>query len=99
MNIYVGNLSYQTTEDDLRTVFLNHGEVTTVAIITDRYSGRSRGFGFVEMAGDDEARSAIEAVDGTEVQGRQLRVNEAKPRGPSGGGGGGGGDGGDRGRW
>ncbi|MCH8332436.1 RNA-binding protein [Candidatus Sumerlaeota bacterium] len=92
MNIYVGNLSYQTSEDDLRAAFAAHGEVTSVAIITDRYSGQSRGFGFVEMANAEEAKTAISTLDGTDLSGRQLKVNEARPRADRGGGGGGGGD-------
>ena len=106
MNIYVGNLSYQTTEDDLRSAFADHGEVSSVAIITDKYSGQSKGFGFVEMADDAGAKAAIAALDGTDFQGRQVKVNEARPRAErgSGGGGGGGGDrggggGGGRNRW
>ena len=92
MNIYVGNLSYQTSEDDLRAAFAAHGEVTSVAIISDRYSGQSRGFGFVEMANAEEAKTAISTLDGTDLSGRQLKVNEARPRADRGGGGGGGGD-------
>jgi RNA recognition motif-containing protein len=104
MNIYVGNLSYQTTEGDLRTAFEVHGEVSSSAVITDRETGRSKGFGFVEMADDSEAKAAISALDGSEFQGRQIKVNEARPRAerPSGGGGGGrggGGGGGRRDRW
>ena len=105
MNIYVGNLSYQTTEDDLRSAFADHGEVSSVAIITDKYSGQSKGFGFVEMADDAGAKAAIAALDGTDFQGRQVKVNEARPRAERGsGGGGGGGDrggggGGGRNRW
>lgn len=103
MNIYVGNLSYQTTEDELREAFGAHGEVTSVAIITDRFSGQSKGFGFVEMSDDEGAKTAIGALDGTDVSGRQIKVNEARPRAErSGGGGGDGGgrDGGGRGnRW
>jgi len=92
MNIYVGNLSYQTSEDDLRAAFAAHGEVTSVAIISDRYSGQSRGFGFVEMANAEEAKTAISTLDGTDLSGRQLKVNEARPRADRGGEGGGGGD-------
>lgn len=106
MNIYVGNLSYQTTDGDLRTAFKAHGEVSSVAIITDKETGRSKGFGFVEMANDAEARAAIKGMDGAELQGRQIKVNEARPRTerPAGGGGGGfrregGGGGGRRDRW
>jgi RNA recognition motif-containing protein len=96
MNIYVGNLSYSTSEDDLRTAFGNHGEVTSAAVIKDRETGRSKGFGFVEMASDDEAREAMNNLNGTELQGRQIKVNEARPREerPRGGGGRGGGFGG-----
>lgn len=97
MNIYVGNLSYQTTEDDLRDAFGAHGEVTSAAVIRDKYSDQSKGFGFVEMANDSEARAAIEALDGTEIMGRQVKVNEARPRPERGSGGGGGGGRGPRG--
>ena len=91
MKIYVGNLSYETTADELRGMFGQHGEVTDVHMPTDRETGRPRGFAFVEMSSDDEGRAAMQALDGTEVGGRALRVNEARPRGdrPSGGGGGG----------
>jgi cold-inducible RNA-binding protein len=77
--IYVGNLSYQTTENDLTGLFEQVGEVHSVSIITDRDTGRSKGFGFVEM-GDDEAEKAISQFNGTEVNGRALTVNEARPR-------------------
>ena len=90
MNIYVGNLSYDMTEAELRTAFTAHGEVDSVRIITDRDSGRSKGFGFVEMPNDDEARTAIDALNGTELKGREVKVNEARPRqerSPRGGGG------------
>lgn len=80
MNIYVGNLSYGTTDDDLRAAFAAYGTVTSARVITDRDTGRSRGFGFVEMADQGEARAAIEALNQTELQGRQLRINEARPR-------------------
>ena len=90
-NIYVGNLAYSTTEDELREAFENHGEVSSAAIIMDRETGRSKGFGFVEMPSDEEAEGAIAAMDGNELGGRQLRVNEARPRGERSGGGGGGG--------
>lgn len=79
-NIYVGNLSYDTTEDGLRAAFAAHGEVNSVNIITDRYSGRSRGFAFVEMANDEEATTAIAALNGQPLDGRELRVDEARPR-------------------
>ena len=87
MNIYVGNLSYSTTDDDLREVFAAHGAVDSARVIMDRETHQSRGFGFVEMTNDDEARTAIEAVDGTELGGRNLKVNEARPREDRGGGG------------
>jgi RNA recognition motif-containing protein len=99
MNIYVGNLSYQTAEDDLREIFGAHGEVTSTAVIRDKYSDQSKGFGFVEMSDDNGAKAAIEALDGTEFMGRQIKVNEARPReerGPRGGGGGDRGGGGRR---
>ncbi len=84
--LYVGNLSYQTQEFDLRDHFANYGEVVSANIVTDRDTGRSRGFGFVEMATQDEATAAQNALDGQELDGRQLRVNEAKPRNDSRGG-------------
>ena len=80
MKIYVGNLSWNAEESDLRDAFSAHGEVTSVQIITDRESGRSRGFAFVEMENDEEAKAAIAAVDNKEIDGRQVKVNEAKPR-------------------
>ena len=80
MRIYVSNQSWQTDENELREPFAPHGEVVSAQIITDRESGRSRGFGFVEMENDEEAKAAIDAVNGNEVGGRQLKVNEAKPR-------------------
>jgi RNA recognition motif-containing protein len=99
-NIYVGNLSYEATEDDLRQAFSQHGEVSSVAIIKDKMTGRSRGFGFVEMADKNQAQAAISALNLTEVRGRAITVNEARPKGEGGGGGGGGrgGFGGGRGR-
>jgi RNA recognition motif-containing protein len=78
--IYVGNLNYRTTEDTLRTHFEQFGEVASVSIIVDRYSGQSKGFGFVEMSNPSDASAAIEALNGRELDGRQLRVNEANPR-------------------
>ncbi len=96
-NIYVGNLSYDTTEEELRSVFAEHGEVVNVNIITDRETGRPRGFGFVEMADAEQGRAAIEQVNGRDVGGRNLTVNEAKPRADRSRGGGGGG--GRRDRW
>lgn len=80
MNIYVGNLSYGVTEDELREMFGKFGEVTSVNLISDKYSGQSKGFGFVEMAVQSEAEAAIKALDGNPVKGRNLRVNEARPR-------------------
>lgn len=80
MNIYVGNLPYSTTEDDLRAAFESHGEVTSCNIIIDKFSGRSKGFGFVEMSDDSAASAAIEALDGSEMGGRTLKVNQARPR-------------------
>ena len=91
--IYVGNMSYNTSEDTLRQLFAQYGEVASVNVITDRYTGRAKGFGFVEMATDDAARAAMAALNGREVDGRQMKVNEAndKPRDSDRGGGGGGG--------
>jgi len=88
--IYVGNLPYSATEDELRELFGAHGEVESVNLITDRETGRPRGFGFVEMASEG-ADAAIQAINGTEMGGRSLNVNEARPRREGGGGGGGGG--------
>jgi RNA recognition motif-containing protein len=80
MNIYVGNLSYGMTEDELRDAFAAHGEVSSVKILTDRETGRSRGFGFVEMPNQAEGETAIAQLNGKDVGGRPLRVNEARPR-------------------
>ena len=80
MKIYVGNLSWTADENELRDAFAAHGEVTSLQVITDRETGRSRGFAFVEMANDAEAQNAISAVNNKEIDGRQLKVNEAKPR-------------------
>jgi len=80
MNIYVGNLRYNLTEEALKTVFEEFGEVTSVKIIRDRFSGESKGFGFVEMVSDDDAKKAIAELNGKDVDGRALRVNEARPR-------------------
>lgn len=113
INIYVGNLSFKTTEDEVRDLFAQHGDVDRVSLVTDRETGRPRGFGFVEMRDAGQGRAAIEALNGIELGGRTLTINEAKPRaerpaggggrGGYGGGGGGGGRGGDRGerrpRW
>ena len=89
MNIYVGNLSFQTTADQLRELFAPYGEVTRAQMVSDRDTGRSRGFGFVEMSSG--GAEAIAALNGKQVDGRTLTVNEAKPREDRGGGGGGGG--------
>ncbi len=80
MQIYVGNMSYQMTEDSLSAVFAEFGEVSKTVIISDRETGRAKGFGFVTMNNDEEAKSAIEALNEKEIDGRTLRVNEAKPR-------------------
>ena len=101
MNIYVGNLSFDTDDEELESTFASHGEVASARVIMDRFSGRSRGFGFVEMPDDSNAEAAIQALNGKEVNGRPLTVNEAKPREDrrgGGGGDGGGGGGGER-RW
>ena len=84
MNIYIGNLSFNTTEENLRKAFQAYGEVTTVNVITDKFSGESRGFAFVEMTGKSEAIAAISGMNGQELDGRSLKVNEAKPREQSG---------------
>ena len=96
-NIFVGNLSYQTTEDDLHSAFSSFGAVERVSIIRDRETGQSRGFGFVEMPNGEEAEKAIQAMNGRELSGRALNVNEARPREERGGGGRGFGGGGNRG--
>ena len=105
MEIYVGNLSYDTSESSLREMFERFGDVSRATVVTDRITGRSRGFGFVAMDNSDQARAAIESLNGTNLDGRPLTVNEARPRQPragarSGGGGygsgGSGGYGGDR---
>lgn len=104
MKLYVGNMSFNTTESSLEALFSNYGAVQEVAIVTDRDTGRPRGFGFITME-DEGARAAIEALNGNEFEGRSLTVNEAKPRENRGGGGGGGGGrgrgggGGGGGRW
>ncbi len=92
--LYVGNLSYQVDSSELEQLFGQHGQVVSAQIINDRDTGRSKGFGFVEMANDDEAEAAIAALNGQEHGGRALTVNEARPREDRGGGGGGGGRGG-----
>jgi len=94
MNIYVGNLPYSATDDQLNTMFSEYGTVDSARVIMDRDSGRSKGFGFVEMSSDTDAQAAIEALNGQDQDGRPLTVNEARPRadrGSRGGGGGGGG--------
>jgi len=89
--LYVGNLSYETSQADLEGLFGAHGTVESAQIINDRDTGRSKGFAFVEMSSDDEAQSAMTALNGQDCSGRALKVNEAKPRESGGGGGGGGG--------
>jgi cold-inducible RNA-binding protein len=98
-NIFVGNLSFNTNEDELRQAFEAYGQVDRVAIMTDRDTGRSRGFGFVEMANNDDGEKAIAALNGAQIGGRTINVNEARPKNDrfGGGGGGGGRDRGDRG--
>jgi RNA recognition motif-containing protein len=96
MKLYVGNLSFKTTEGQLQDLFASHGQVTSASLVMDRETGRPRGFGFVEMPNDAEANAAIAALNGKNVDGRDLTVNEAKPR--EGGGGGGRGFGGGGGR-
>ena len=91
--LYVGGLAYAVTEDELKTMFAEHGTVTSAVVIKDRETGQSKGFGFVEMSSEEECTKAISALNGTEVSGRTLTVNEARPqeeRRPGGGGGGGG---------
>ena len=80
MNIYVGNLSREVTDEDLRQEFSAFGEVSSATVIKDRYTGESRGFGFVEMTAKDEANAAIKALNGKELKGRVIKVNEARPR-------------------
>ena len=88
MNIYVGNLSWNLKDQDLSNLFASHGEVVSAKIVTDKFTNRSKGFGFVEMANDAEAQAAITALNGSEVDGRNIVVNESRPK-PEGGGGGG----------
>ncbi len=78
--LYVGNLSYATTDQELQELFAQHGTVQSANVVTDRYAGRSRGFGFVEMGSGEEAQRAIEALNGTDFKGRNLVVNEARPK-------------------
>jgi RNA recognition motif-containing protein len=80
MNIYVGNLDFKVNENDLETLFGEYGAVSSAKVITDRYSGRSKGFGFVTMDDDDEAKSAIDKLNGTTFKNREMVVNEARPR-------------------
>jgi len=96
INIYVGNLPFSTTDTELEDMFSQFGQITRAAVITDRETGRSRGFGFVEMENDEEGKKAIEEMNEKDFDGRQLTVNEARPRAPrpAGGGGYGGGGGG-----
>jgi RNA recognition motif-containing protein len=91
MNIYVGNLSWNLKDQDLQNLFASHGEVASAKIVTDKFTNRSKGFGFVEMPNDDQAQAAIAALNGTEVDGRNIVVNESrpKPEGERSGGGGG----------
>ncbi|MFM7275578.1 MAG: RNA recognition motif domain-containing protein [Gammaproteobacteria bacterium] len=96
MNIYVGNLSYQTNDQDLRSAFEAFGKVSRATVIMDRETGRSKGFGFVEMPNNAEAEEAIRSMNGRSVDGRNIRVNQAEERKPREGGGGGGGPGGPR---
>jgi len=110
-NIFVGNLDFNTSEDELRQLFATYGQVDRVSIMTDRDTGRSRGFGFVEMTNAEDGEKAIAAINGTQINGRTLNVNEARPKteraggggrdrgGPGGGRGGRGGGGGGRNRW
>jgi len=104
MKLYVGNLSYDTSEDRLRELFSEHGDVASASLVMDRDTGRPRGFGFVEFNDDAQAKAAMEALNGKSIDGRDLTVNEARPRTGGGGGrggygGGGGGGGGRRGGW
>ena len=102
-NIYVGGIPYSTTEGQLKEIFAEYGSVESARVITDKFTGRSRGFGFVEMSSGGEAQKAIEALNGTEIEGRTLTVNEARPQEKRSGFGddrrGGGGGGGRRNRW
>ncbi|PKL40901.1 MAG: RNA-binding protein [Spirochaetae bacterium HGW-Spirochaetae-1] len=82
VNLYAGNLSYDMKEDSLKNLFESHGEVKSAKIIIDKYTGRSKGFGFIEMASENDANTAIAQLDGNEIMGRNIRVNFAKPRFP-----------------
>lgn len=87
MNIYAGNLSWNLKDQDLQNLFAAHGEVTSAKIVTDKFTGRSKGFGFVEMPNDEQANAAIAALNGTELDGRSIVVNESRPKQEGGGGG------------
>ena len=91
MNIYVGNLSYQSTEDELRDLFAEFGDVVSAKLIVDRFTGQSKGFGFVEMSNNSEAQKAMDELNGRDVNGRSITVNQARPRQERSRGGGGGG--------
>ena len=93
MNIYVGNLSYQTTEDELRDLFAEFGDVVSAKLIVDKFTGQSKGFGFVEMSNNSEAQKAMDELNGRDVNGRSVTVNQARPRQDRSRGGGGGGRG------
>jgi RNA recognition motif-containing protein len=80
MNIYVGNLSYEVTEDEVKDLFSPHGEISSLSIIKDKYSGQSKGFGFIEMPNQAEAEEAIKALNESELKGRNIKVNQAKPK-------------------
>ena len=80
MNIYIGNLHYNVNEEELKEIFKEYGEVLSVTIITDKYTGRSKGFGFIEMLNDEEANKAIDNLNGTEIHGRKVIINQAKER-------------------
>ena len=97
--LYVGGLPYSVNDDQLRDIFVAHGTVESATVIMDRMSGRSKGFGFVEMSSQEEAQAAIDKLNGTDLEGRNITVNEAKPRQPRTGGGGGYGGGGGGDRW
>jgi RNA recognition motif-containing protein len=96
MNIYVGNLAFEVTDEELRQLFATYGDVQSASVVKDRFSGESRGFGFVEMPARKDAETAMAALNGTDVHGRSIMVSEAKPKTPKRSGGGGGGGGGRR---
>lgn len=99
MNIYVGNISFEASEDEVLALFSSYGEVTTVNLLKDKFTGQPRGFGFVEMASDGDAQKAIQELNGRELRGRKLTVNQARPREERGGGGYNRGGGGSRSNW